>query len=60
VFAGGAKHRGLGDHRVVKSSFSERNSIKRIDRGIDLDALVDYVFFTRPVSAPPTDRVNEP
>ncbi|MGB5253755.1 MAG: hypothetical protein WBN68_13670, partial [Sedimenticolaceae bacterium] len=28
AFAGGAKHRGLGDHRVTESSLSERNSIK--------------------------------
>ncbi|MGB5465414.1 MAG: 5'-nucleotidase C-terminal domain-containing protein [Sedimenticolaceae bacterium] len=41
------------------STFADIDPFLRIDGGIDLDALVDYVFENSPVSAPPTDRVNE-
>jgi 5'-nucleotidase len=31
----------------------------RLDGGIDLDALTDYLGAFSPVAPPPTDRVNE-
>ncbi len=45
-----------GDNFVT---FADLNPFLRIDGGIDIDALVDYLGAFSPVEAPSTDRVNE-